>query len=88
MVFLWSYFLCTPSSQNSRVAQTSGGHLVQHGYRELIAQEALEYLQSRRLYNLCGQPVPVLGHSNSKKKKKKVLPNIQSEPPVFQVVPL
>lgn len=73
MVFLWSYFLCTLSSQNSRVAGTSGGDLVQH----LCSSRAIESWLPRTMprwllsiskvedYNLSGQPVAVLGHSNS-----------------------
>ncbi len=36
------------------------------------------------LYNLPGQPVPVLGHPHS----EKVFPDVQTEPPVFQFVPI
>ena len=44
---------------------------------------AFEYLQGWRLHNLPGQPVPVLSHPHS----KKVFPDVQTEPPVFQFVP-
>lgn len=46
-------------------------------------REALEYLQGWRLNNLCGQLVLMLSHLHS----KEVLPDIQAEPPVFQLVP-
>lgn len=56
--------------------RTSGSHLVQphctsrEGHLETVAQNrvqvAFDYLQERRLYNLSGQPVPMLGHPPSK----------------------
>jgi len=39
---------------------------------------AFEYLQRWKVYNLSGQPVPVLGHPHS----KEVFPYSQTEPPV------
>ena len=45
---------------------------------------AFPYLQVWRLHHLSGQSVPVLRHPHS----EKVLTNVQSEPPVFQFVPL
>lgn len=42
-------------------------------------QMTFEYLQEWRLYNLLGQPVPVLSHPRS----KKVFPVTQRERPVF-----
>ena len=71
----------------------SGGHLVQppcssKATYSLLAQNhvqtAFEHLQGWRLDNLPGQPVPVLSHSHC----KKVFPDVQREPPVFQVVPI
>jgi len=41
---------------------------------EDLVQEGLEYLQRRRLYNLPGQPVPVLRHPQS----EEILPQIVS----------
>lgn len=41
-----------------------------------------EYLQGWKLHNHSGQPVSVLGHQQS----KKVLPDVQTEPPVFHFV--
>lgn len=45
---------------------------------------AFEHLQRWRLYNLPGQPVPVPGHPHS----ENVYPDVQRQPPVFQVVPI
>jgi len=62
--------------------------LLKQGYLEPVAQgcvqTAFEYLQGWRLHNLSGQPVPVLGHPDS----KKVFPDVQRQPPVFQLVPI
>jgi len=48
-----------------------------------LVQAGLEYLQRRRIYNLSGQPDPVLCHPQS----AEVLPHVQLELPVLQVVP-
>ena len=72
---------------------SSGGHLIQppllrQGHSKPVAQNcgqtAFEYLQGGRLHNLSGQPVPVLTHPHS----KTVFPDVQMEPPVFQLVPI
>ena len=61
--------------------------LLRQGHPEPVAQHhvqaASEYLQGWRLHNLPGQSVPVLGHPHS----EKMFPDVQKEPPVFQVVP-
>ena len=53
--------------------------LPKQGHPEQVAQDLVqvgfEYLQSRRLHNLPGQPVPVLRHPQS----KEVLPHVQME---------
>ena len=81
-------------SQNHRTAQVGRGLLrsrglplqLKHGHLELVAQVCIQlgfaYLQGWRLHNLSGQPVPVLGHPHS----KRVFPDVQREPPVFQCV--
>ena len=60
--------------------------VLKQGHLEQVAQDciqmAFQYLQGWRLHNLSGQPVPVLGHSPS----KKVFPDGQREPPLFQFV--
>jgi len=60
--------------------------LLKQGLLLLATQEgvqtAFEYLQGWRLHSLSGQLVPVVGHPYS----KKVLPDVQREPPVFQFV--
>jgi len=43
-------------------------------------QSAFELLQGWRLHSLSGQLVPVLDHPHS----KKMFPDVQVEPPVFQ----
>lgn len=43
---------------------------------------AFEYLQGGKLYNFPGQPVPGLSYSPS----KKVFPDVQAEPSMFQLV--
>lgn len=62
--------------------------LLKQGHLEPVAQDhvqmAFEYLQGWRLDNFSGQPVPVLGHPYS----EKVFPDVQTEPPVFQSVPI
>lgn len=56
------------------------------GHLELIAQDYIhmffEYLQGGRLHSLPWQPVPMLSHPHG----KKVLPDVQMGPPVFQVM--
>ena len=82
-------------SQNTRMVEV-GRHLqrssgpsplLKQGHLQPAAQDhvqvAFEYLQGWRIHSLPGQPVPVLGHSYS----KKVFPNAQREPLVFQFVP-
>jgi len=44
---------------------------------------ASEYLQGCRLHHRSGQPVPALGHPDS----KKVFPDVQRAPPVLLFVP-
>ena len=58
------------------------GH-VEHIAQDLI-QVGLEYLQRRRLHNLPGQPAPGLCHP----QREEVLPHVQTELPVLQVVPI
>ena len=79
-------------SQNGR-GWNSAGHPVQpprpkQGHLQQAAQDlvqaGLEYLQRRRIYNLPGQPVPVLRHPQS----EEVLPHVQTELPVPQFVPI
>ena len=57
--------------------------LLKQGHLEPIAcdliQKASECLQGGGFHHFPGQPVPVLGHSHS----KKVFPDVQREPPVF-----
>jgi len=45
-----------------------------------LVQAGVEYLQRGRLYNLPGQPVPVLRHPQS----EEVLPQVQTELPMLQ----
>ena len=60
--------------------------LLKQGHLEAVAQDhvrmAFDRLQGRKLHNLSGQPVPVLGHPDS----KKAFPDVQREQPVFQFV--
>ena len=62
--------------------------LLKQGHPERVPQDcartAFEYLHGGRLHDLSGQPVPVLGHPHS----EKVFPDVQSEPPGFQFVPI
>lgn len=62
--------------------------LLRQGHLELIAQGhaqmAFEYPQEWRLHNIPGQRVPVFGHPH----RKKVFPDTQREPPVFQCAPM
>ena len=62
--------------------------LLKQGHLGPVVQEhvqmAFEYLQGGRLHNLSGQPVPVLSNPHS----KKVFPDVQTGPPVFQFVPI
>lgn len=73
-----------------RDLQRSSGpnSLLKQGYPEPGAQrhgqEASEYIQGQRLYSLSGQPVPLLGHPQS----KNVFSHIQRKAPVFQGVPI
>jgi len=75
-----------------RLEETSEAHLVhppaQAGpprpFVQDCVQVAFEYLQGQRLHNLPGQPVPALCHPHS----KKVFPDSQREPPLFQFVPI
>ena len=70
--------LCGSSSPNPLPKQ---GHLEQAA--QDLVQTGLEYLQRRRIYNLSGQPVPVLRHPRSE-----VLPCVQLELPLLQFVPV
>jgi len=45
---------------------------------------AFDCLQGRRLYNLSDKPLSVVSQPNS----KKVFPDVQREPPVFQFMPI
>ena len=74
-----------------RLEGTSGRHpvqppLLQQVHLEPVAQDrvqmASEYLWGRRLHNLFGQPVPVLGDPHS----EKVFPDVQRESSVFWCV--
>ena len=62
--------------------------LLKQGHLDLVTQDhvqtAFEYLQGWRLRNLSGQRVPALSHPDS----KKVFPDVQRKPPVFQFVPI
>ena len=62
--------LCGSSSPTALPKQ---GHL-QQAAQDLV-QAGLEYLQRRRLYNLPGQPVPVLRHP----QREEVPPHVQTE---------
>lgn len=87
---------CSPISQNHRVVQVRRDHwrwscpnpLLKQGHLELVAQchvkRAFERVQGWRLHNLSGQPLPLLGDPHW----KKVFPDVQTEPPVLQVVPI
>ena len=91
----FSYLFKQQSSQNHRMEwvgrdlwrSSSPNSLLEQDHLEQVAQDGIqagfEYLQRRRLHNLSGQPVPVLGHPQSK-----VFPHIQMELPVFQFVPI
>ena len=53
--------------------------LLRQGHPEPVAQDHLQtfkYIQERRLHNLSGQPVPLLGHPHS----EKVFHDVQTEP--------
>ena len=72
---------------------TSRGHLIQPlGSSRAICsqieqdhvQTAFECLQEWRLHHLPGQLIPLLSHPDS----EKVFPNVQTEPSVFQFVPI
>jgi len=58
------------------------------GYLEPVAQDraqaAFKDLQGWKLLNLSGQRVPVLSHLHS----TKVFPDVQTEPPMVQLVPI
>jgi len=60
--------------------------LPKQGHPQQAAQDCiqagLEYLQRRRLHNLPGQPVPGLRHP----QREEVLPRVQLELPVLQLV--
>jgi len=56
---------------------------LQQAAKDLV-QTGLEYLQRRRLHQLPGQLVPVLHHPQS----EVVLPQVQTELPMLQFVPL
>ena len=71
--------LCGSSSPTPLPKQ---GHL-QQAAQELV-QVGLEYLQRRRLYNLPGEPVPVLRHP----QREEVLPHVQLDLPKLQFVPI
>jgi len=62
--------------------------LLKQGHLEPVAQDhiqmAFEYLQGWKLHNPLGQPVPVF----SNPRRKKVFPDVQREPAVFQFVPI
>jgi len=58
------------------------GHLKQAAQDQV--QVGFEYLQTRRIHNPSGQPVPVLCLPQS----KEVLPHVQMELPVLQSVPV
>jgi len=62
--------------------------LPKQGHPEQAAQDlvqaGLEYLQTRRIHNLPGQPVPGLRHPQS----KEVLPHVWTELPLLQFVPV
>lgn len=45
------------------------------------AQRAFEYFQGRWIYNFPGQPLPLFSHLHNKKE----FPNVQREPPVFEL---
>ena len=67
---LWRSSGPTPLLQQSHLKPVVQDHV----------QMAFEYLQGGRLHNLSGQPVPGLSQPQS----KKVFPDVQREPPVFQ----
>ena len=94
---LWSAStLAVTASQNHRMfgvgrdlyGSSSPNPLPKQGHPEQAAQDlvqaGLEYLQRRRLYNLPGQPVPVLCHP----QREEVLPHVQLELPLLQFVPV
>ena len=60
---------------------------LKQGQLEQVASDRVqldfEYLKGWRLHNHSGQPLPVVGHPHS----KKVLPDVQTDPSVFQFVP-
>jgi len=87
------YCRAVTQSQNHRMfgvgrdlcGSSSPTLLPKKGHLELTAQDLVqvefEYLQSRRLHNPSGQPVPVLRHAQN----KEVLPHVQMELPVLQL---
>ena len=56
---------------------------LEQGAQESV-QEGFECLQGRRLYNLPGQPVPLLCHPH----RKEDFSHVEVELPVFQLVPV
>jgi len=72
--------LCGSSSPTLLLKQG----LLQQAAQDLVHQAGAEYLQRRRIYNLSGQPVPVLRHP----QREEVLPHVQLELPVPQFVPI
>ena len=71
--------LCRSSSSTSLLKQV---HLDQAA--QDIVQAGFEYLQWRRIHNLCGQPVPGLHDAQS----EEFLPHVQMELPMLQFVPV
>jgi len=86
--------ICIFLSQNHRMAEVgrdlcslSGPpSLPKQGHLKQVAQAhgltAFEYLQAQRINKFPVQPVPVLSHPHS----EKMFPDVQREPPVFQLV--
>jgi len=70
------------SGSSSTTLLPKQGHLQQAA--EDLVQAGLEYLQSSRLHNLPGQPVPVLSHP----QREEVQPHFQMELPVLQFAPI
>ena len=50
----------------------------------MVSRRLLGISKGGDLHNFPGQPAPMLGHHHS----KKVFPDVQEEPPVFQPVPI
>lgn len=65
---------------SSPTALLKQGHLKQVAWDSV--QAGFESLQSKKLHNFSGQPIPVLCHPQS----KEILPRIQVELRVFQFV--